>query len=250
VQETDANTFMMTFSKQLTTLKLPIKTGFVEWVCGFDCQLSTLTIDRGNIQTALETISRFPQYTFLKELSIITRTKFDPTPLKGLNHLNKLHIFGASVLRSCPDNLTSLTMDHVRRKDKFPVDHTFGLQELKIYSRSLPKQFGLFLSKCCPRLHSLTLNRCLKAGDFLNISDLSLSYLEIRLPIQSTRTSLGATIHRIPKHCFLWSRPKPSYFITLTNALILMERKSLVDKISILYSIKPLFLSSLQTYPK
>jgi hypothetical protein len=201
VQEADANAFMAKFSKQLTTFKLPIKTGFVEWFCGFDCQLNALTIDVDNIQSTLKTFSHFPQRTFLKELSILTHFEFDPAPLKELSHLKKLHISClymherpeidvASVLKSCPDNLTSLTLDDVTLKDELPVDHIFGLQELKIYSRSLPKQFDLFLSKCCPRLRSLTLKACLKAGDYLNISNLSLSYLKINLSDPKTNTRL------------------------------------------------------------
>jgi hypothetical protein len=84
----------------------------------------------------------------------------------------------------------SLILDDVTLKDELPVDHIFDLQELKIYSRSLPKQFDLFLSKCCPQLRSLTLGACLKAGDYLNISNLSLSYLKINLSDPKTKTRL------------------------------------------------------------
>jgi hypothetical protein len=207
VNQADANAFMKKFSKQLTALKLPIETGFVEWVCGFDCRLNSLTISHG-IQSTLEMLSRFLQRTFLKELTILYPFDFDPAPLNELSHLKKLHISCrgmherpeidvASVLRSCPDNLTSLTLDDVTLKDELPVDHIFGLQELKIYSRSLPKQFDLFLSKCCPRLRSLTLKACLKAGDYLNISNLSLSYLKINLSDPKTKTRLFVVTPKI-----------------------------------------------------
>jgi hypothetical protein len=78
------------------------------------------------------------------------------------------------------------------------------LQELKIYSNSLPKQFDLFLSKCCPRLRSLTLSRCFIAGNHLNLSDLSLSYLKIQPSYPPPKR--GFPSH--PKTLFLVVTPK------------------------------------------
>jgi hypothetical protein len=215
---------MTKFSKQLTTLEFPIKTGFVEWVCGFNCQLSALTIDyRSSLQTALEMLSRFSQRTFLKELSILYPSDFDPAPLKELSHLKKLHISCiymyerpeiniASVLRGCPDNLASLILDDVILKDELPMDHTLALQELKIHSTSSLKQFDLFLSKCCPRLRSLTLDSCFSVGNHLNLSNLSLSYLKIVLSYPRVKGQPVQYVPSHPKTLFLVVTPKTELF--------------------------------------
>jgi hypothetical protein len=220
VQETDANAIMTKFSKQLTTLKLPIKSGFVKWVCGFDCQLSAFTIDKRNsTQSTLETLSRFPQRAFLKELSILCPFYFDPAPLKELSHLKKLCISCrgmtqdsntdiVSVLRCCSDHLTSLILYWVALQDTLAMNHIFALQELKIYSDSLPKQLDLFLSKCCPRLRSLTLSRCFSAGDHLNLSELSLSYLKIQLSYPRVKGQPMQDFPSHPKTLFLVVTPK------------------------------------------
>jgi hypothetical protein len=223
---------MTKFSKQLTTLKLSIETGFVEWICGFDCQLNTLTIDKGNIQTRLEIISRFPQRTFLEELSILHPSKFDPVPLKELNHLNKLHIscLGmleqpeidiVSVLRSCSDYLTCLILNAAPLKDTLDMNHIFALQELKINSNSLPKQFELFLSKCCPRLRSLTLSKCFSDGDHLNLSELSLSYLKIQLSYPPPKRDFSTH----PETLFLVVTPKTEllYYLDGYNDISVVE---------------------------
>jgi hypothetical protein len=184
---------MMKFSNQMTVLNLPIRTGFVKWVRGFDCRLNALAIyDEISIQTALESLYRSHQRNFLKELSLSCHSDFDPTPLNELGHLKKLRLFHSgeirhsvidivSVLRICSDNLMYLDLYGVSLKDELHMGRTFALRELKISSTSLPKQFDLFLSKCCPRLRFLTLDRCLSAGTYFNISNLSLLFLKINL---------------------------------------------------------------------
>jgi hypothetical protein len=208
VNEADANAIMMKFSKQLTILKLPIKTDFDKWVCGFDCPLHTFTInERSSTQNKLETLCRSHQRNFLKDLSISYHANFDPAPLNELSRLKKLRLFFSgmvekpeidinSILKSCSDNLTTLTLTCIDLKDELPMSHIFALRELKISSTSLPKQFDLFLSNCCPQLRSLTLDGCLSAGAYLNISNLSLLFLKINL------------IHPEIKTRPIWEQPK------------------------------------------
>ncbi|KAI8883889.1 hypothetical protein K501DRAFT_272233 [Backusella circina FSU 941] len=201
VKEADANAFMKKFAKQLTSLQLPLETDFVPWVCGFDCQLNTLAITQGCcIPSPLETLSRSPLRHHIQELKLSYASVFNTGPLKELTHLKNLHLAFSgtadppdidtiSLLRNCPDKLTSLTLDHVTLKDKLTdMDHIFPIQELKINAGSLPQKFDLFLSKCCPKLRSLTLNGCLRAGDHINIDTLSLSYLKINLHDPKTKT--------------------------------------------------------------